>query len=78
MKGAFVKAQKRVGFEFGAFRAEFAVGAMVVFAVNVNHESDSFFLAFHTFMFWVWRLDLHAKSTPAIRHQRHIRVYPKT
>ena len=62
LKGAFVKTHERVLFEFFAFRAEFAVGSVMVFAVDFNHVADGFLFAFHSFMFWVGRMRLHVKS----------------
>jgi len=60
LKGAFVEAQESVFFEFLAFGADFAVGAVVVFAVDFRHVGDGFLFAFHSFVLWVGRLRLHA------------------
>ena len=46
---------------------------MVASAVDVNHVGYGIFLAFHAFVFWVWRLRLHVAS--ALRMGSvHIRV----
>ena len=44
LKRALFEAHESVGFEFGAFGAEFSVGAVVGFAVDVDHGVDGFFL----------------------------------
>ena len=59
LERAFVKPHKSVLLKFAAFGAKFAVGAVVVSAVDFHHVSDSFLFPFHSFMFWVWRLRLH-------------------
>ena len=60
LEGALVQSHVGVFFELLAFDAEFAVVCVVVtFAVNVNHVSDGFFLAYHAFVGWVWWLGLH-------------------
>lgn len=48
-----------VVFEFLAFAAEFAVGVVVAFAVDVNHVGDCLSFAFHAFMFRVGGLRPH-------------------
>ncbi len=78
LKWAFVKAHERVFFKLGAFFAEFALGAVVVFAVNVHHVAYGFLFPFHAFMLWVWRLRLQANQLKMIGQRLHIRVYPKT
>jgi hypothetical protein len=60
LEGAFIKAHVGVFFELLALNAEFAVVCVVVsFTVNIHHVSDGFFLSYHTFVSWVWRLGLH-------------------
>jgi len=59
LKWTFVKAHKCVFLELSAFLAYFAMGAVVVFAVDFNHVSNGFLFAFHSFMFRVWWLWLH-------------------
>ena len=63
LKRAFVKTHKSVLFELLAFGAEFAVGSMMVSAVYFNHVPYGFLFPFHSFVFWVGRLRLHAIST---------------
>jgi len=77
LKRAFVQPHEGVFLEFFAFWAEFAVGSMVPFAVDVNHVGDGFLFPFHSFVFWVWRLRLHFKSALEIACAPQIRVYPK-
>ena len=62
LKWAFIKSQERIFLEFSAFSAEFAVGSMMVLAVNVYHIADGFLFAFHSFVRWVRRLRLHFES----------------
>ena len=62
LKRAFVKAHERVLFELPAFRAEYAVGFMVVSAVYFDHVTYRFLFAFHSFMLGVGSLRLHATS----------------
>ena len=62
MKRAFVKPKKSVFFELLALGAKFAVGFVVVFAVDVNHVADGFLFTFHSFMFGVRELWLHVNS----------------
>ena len=62
LKGAFVKAHKRVFLELPAFGAEFAVGAVVSFAVDFHHVVYGFLFTFHSFVFWVGRLRLHVSQ----------------
>jgi hypothetical protein len=50
LEGAFVQPYNRVLLELGAFRAQFAVGAVVGFAVYVYHGFDGFLFAFYA---WV-------------------------
>ena len=59
LKRAFVQPQKSVLLKFPAFGAQFAVGAMVAFAVDACHVGDGFLFPFHSFVFWVWRLRQH-------------------
>jgi len=64
LKRAFVKAHERVLFELIAFRADFAVGSMVVSAVYFDHVTYRFLFAFHSFMLGIGRLRLHPTSAP--------------
>lgn len=48
-----------VVFEFLAFAAEFTVGVVVAFAVDVNHVGDGLSFTLHTLMFGVGGLRLH-------------------
>jgi hypothetical protein len=63
LKGAFVKAHEGVFLELSAFGAYFAFRAVMVFTVDLNHISDGFLFAFHSFMFWVRWLRLHVISS---------------
>ena len=62
LEGALCETKMCVFFEFLAFTAEFAVGAVVAFAVNINHVGDGVTFSFHTFMFRVRRLRLHTNK----------------
>ena len=62
LKWTFVKAQKSVFFELFAIGAEFSVGFVVIFAVNVDHVAYGFLFSLHSFVFWVRRLRLHFNS----------------
>ena len=59
LENAFVKARESVLLELLAFGAEFAMSAVVVFAVNIYHVAYGFLFALHSFVFWVGRLGLH-------------------
>ena len=45
LERALFQPHEGVGFEFGAFGAEFAVGAVVSLAVDVDHGFDGFLFA---------------------------------
>ncbi len=51
LKRAFVQTHMSVCQKFGAFGAEFAVGFMVGFAVNVDHVFDGFLFATYSRVF---------------------------
>lgn len=59
LKGTFVKAHERIFLKLPTLGTNFAMSAMVIFAVDFNHVSDCFLFAFHSFMLWVWGLWLH-------------------
>jgi hypothetical protein len=63
LKGAFVKSKESIFFELRALGTKFAVGFMVVFAVDVDHVADGLFFTFHSFMFGVRGLRLHLNSS---------------
>jgi hypothetical protein len=51
------------------------MGFMVTTAVDIDHVSYGFSLAFHPFMFWVRRLRFH--DGPLIKlYSNLIRIYP--
>ncbi len=62
LKRALVKPHESVLLELLAFLAEFAVGSVVVFAVDVHHVAYGFLFTFHSFVFWVRRLRLHSNQ----------------
>ena len=62
LERAFVKSRECICFKFDAFRAQFAVSFVVVFAVDFYHVCYGLFFAFHSFMFWVRLLWLHVES----------------
>ena len=78
LKRTFVKAHKGIFLELGAFGAKFAMGSVMAFAVDLDHEAYCFLLAFHSFVFRVRWLRLHAESrSEQIITPIHIRLYPK-
>ena len=59
LKRALFEAHESVGFEFGAFGAEFSVGAVVGFAVDMDHGVDGFFLPCYPWMLHFGLLACH-------------------
>jgi hypothetical protein len=51
LKGALLQPHKSVGPEFGAFGAEFIMGIVVSFAVDVYHGVNGFLFAGYTWVF---------------------------
>ena len=77
LKRTFVKPQKCILFKFLAFLAYFAVGSVVVFAVEFNHVLYGFFLASYSFMLWLRCLRFHVNSAPITSTKcTYIRVDP--
>jgi len=62
LERAFVKPHECIFFELSAFGAYFAVGSVMIFAVDFNHIADRFLFSLHPFMLRVWRLNLHLTS----------------
>lgn len=62
LKRAFVKAHECIFLKLGTFRAQFAVGFVVTFAVYLYHITYGFFLPFHSFVFWVRWLRLQVNQ----------------
>jgi hypothetical protein len=78
LKGAFVKPQECIFLELSALGTYFALGAVVVSAVNFYHVPDGFLFAFHSFMFWVRWLRLHVNQLiQLVSSCEHIKIYPK-
>jgi len=59
LKRTLIKAHEGILFELLTFGAEFTVGVMMVFAVDVYHVANGFLFTLHPFVFWVRRLRLH-------------------
>ena len=62
LKRTFIKTHERVFPEFFAFGTYFAMGFVVVSAIDFNHVTYSFLFPFHPFVFGIEGLRLHAKS----------------